>query len=200
MRHTFGKPAVLVFVLLMVIAFPMSALADESQIAFPVGKKLYYINGQEKSMDAQTFVSQGRTYVPLRYLGEALGAQVKWISDGGSKGVIVLAKGKNGVVFRLDRQEYTIIKGGNQAFAARMDVSPISKDNRLYLPARYVAEVFGYGMNFDTAGNAVQINSSGNQTPVDIPELQTPEAVKLEPALVNHMLSAVLMLYSFMVY
>ncbi|PHJ37153.1 hypothetical protein P378_18170 [Desulforamulus profundi] len=125
---------------------------------------------------------------------------MKWVSDGGNHGQIILVKGSNGVVFRLDRKEYTIIRGNN-ATSAQMDVAPVSRENRLYLPARYVAEVFGYQMNFDTASNAVQIYPSTNQTPVtDAPEQKAPEMVKPDPSLVNGLLSTVLLLYSFMFY
>lgn len=200
MRQILGKPILFIIVLLMVFTSSLPAMANESQIAFPVGKKVYSINGQGKTMDAQAFVSNGRTYIPLRYLGESLGAEVKWVSDGGNHGQIILVKGSNGVVFRLDRKEYTIIRGNN-ATSAQMDVAPVSRENRLYLPARYVAEVFGYQINFDTASNAVQIYPSTNQTPVtDAPEQKAPEMVKPDPSLVNGLLSTVLLLYSFMFY
>ncbi|PHJ37152.1 hypothetical protein P378_18165 [Desulforamulus profundi] len=65
MRQILGKPILFIIVLLMVFTSSLPAMANESQIAFPVGKKVYSINGQEKTMDAQTFVSNGRTYIPF---------------------------------------------------------------------------------------------------------------------------------------
>lgn len=199
MRQTILRTALIMFVLLMVSAFCLPAMASESQIAFPVGKKVYAVNGQEQAMEAQTFVSNGRTYVPLRYLGEALGAAVKWVSDGGDHGLLILTKGGNGVVFRLDRKEYTIIRG-NHVTVAEMDAAPVFRDNRLYLPARYVAEVFGYRVNFDTAANAVQLYPSGDQRPVPDAPGQETGAVKPDPSLVKGLLSTIFALYTFMIY
>lgn len=200
MKRTLAKPVLSVFVFLMAITASLPAMAGESKMAFPVDKNLYYINGQEKAMEAKTFVSGGRTYVPLRYLAEAMGAEVKWLSDGGSHGLIILKKGGSGVVFRLNSKDYTIIQG-NQATLEQMDVTPVSRENRLYLPARPVAEAFGYQMNFDATTNSVQIYGSGNQPPIiDIPEQPAPEAIKPDPALVNDLFTTLLALYTLMIY
>lgn len=42
------------------------------------GKKQYVVNGQQKEMDTAPFIQGGRTFVPVRFTAEGLGAKVEW--------------------------------------------------------------------------------------------------------------------------
>jgi hypothetical protein len=53
---------------------------DVNKIKLTVGNKLFYVNGQKKQMDTAAITKEGRTFVPLRFVSEALGAQVNWDS------------------------------------------------------------------------------------------------------------------------
>ena len=46
-----------------------------------MGKKAYTVNGQTKQMDTVAQQKQNRTFVPLRFVSEALGAKVIWHKD-----------------------------------------------------------------------------------------------------------------------
>ena len=54
----------------------------ENTIVFTVGSNLYTINGVEKTLDAAPEISDGRTLIPLRALGEALGKHIFWDDRG----------------------------------------------------------------------------------------------------------------------
>lgn len=49
-------------------------------IELMVGSKNASVNGQTKSMDSAPFVQNGRTFVPLRFVGEAIGVTIEWDS------------------------------------------------------------------------------------------------------------------------
>ncbi len=48
-----------------------------------VGKKQYTVNGQLKQMDVAPFLQSGRTFVPVRFAAEGLGARVEWFAGEG---------------------------------------------------------------------------------------------------------------------
>ena len=50
-------------------------------IYITVGANIALINGKEIALDSAAFVENGRTYVPIRFLSEALGAKVEWNSN-----------------------------------------------------------------------------------------------------------------------
>jgi len=43
-----------------------------------IGNKNYEVNGQQKQMDTVALLKESRTFVPVRFVSEALGATVKW--------------------------------------------------------------------------------------------------------------------------
>ncbi len=54
-----------------------------------LGEKTYTVNGAEKTMDVAPFAKDNRTYVPVRFVGEALGFKVTGLQDGNGKYVAV---------------------------------------------------------------------------------------------------------------
>ncbi|WP_199624399.1 copper amine oxidase N-terminal domain-containing protein [Paenibacillus alkalitolerans] len=60
---------------------------DGKYIALVIGEKKALVNGEEVAFDTAAVVRQGRTFVPLRFVSEALGQTVEW--DGYSKYVYV---------------------------------------------------------------------------------------------------------------
>jgi len=53
---------------------------DNNEITLVLGQKLYEVNGQTKEMDTAAHRINGRTFVPIRFVSEGLGAYVKWDS------------------------------------------------------------------------------------------------------------------------
>ncbi len=51
---------------------------DGRTIVLYIGKKEYELNGTKKQMDTHAQIKDGRTFVPIRFISEALGANVKW--------------------------------------------------------------------------------------------------------------------------
>ncbi|MDO5725071.1 MAG: copper amine oxidase N-terminal domain-containing protein [Tissierellia bacterium] len=51
---------------------------DDTELIMHVGNKEYTINGEKKTMDVKPFIEDDRTYVPIRFIAEALGEEVGW--------------------------------------------------------------------------------------------------------------------------
>lgn len=47
-------------------------------VEFPIDKSCYYINGEKYDMDTTSYISNGKTYIPIRFAAEALGFTVEW--------------------------------------------------------------------------------------------------------------------------
>jgi len=48
------------------------------KVVLQIGNKNYEVNGQQKQMDTVALLKESRTFVPVRFVSEALGATVKW--------------------------------------------------------------------------------------------------------------------------
>ncbi|MGF7396225.1 copper amine oxidase N-terminal domain-containing protein [Thermoanaerobacterium thermosaccharolyticum] len=128
--------------------------ADDSKhtAIFVVGQSSYIQDNLSKSMDAATFIQNGRTYVPLRYLGLALGVNENDIQWDSASQTATLSMNGTTLKFTIGKTTYYT---NNQANS--MDVAPLVKNGRTYLPARYVAEAFGYKVNWNGDTQAVTV-------------------------------------------
>ncbi|MEW6447172.1 MAG: copper amine oxidase N-terminal domain-containing protein [Bacillota bacterium] len=101
-------------------------------------------------MDAAPFIENGRTYVPVRYLALALGVAEKDIGWDAKTQTVTLVMGERAVSLKIG-SAFITVEGGVYANSAakQMDVAPVIKKGRTYLPARWVAEAFGYAVSWD---------------------------------------------------
>lgn len=114
-------------------------------VVFIQGKSEYFVNGQTPGikMDAAPYISQSRTFVPVRYLGNALGVtdeNIAW-DTAASKAKLVL--GSKSAELTIGQKQ--ILANGQ---AKSVDVAPELMNSRTYLPARFVAEALGYQVEF----------------------------------------------------
>ena len=49
-----------------------------TEIKITIGAAAATVNGEEKPLDAPAFIENSRTYLPVRFVAEALGATVDW--------------------------------------------------------------------------------------------------------------------------
>ncbi|MCL0068011.1 stalk domain-containing protein, partial [Peptococcaceae bacterium] len=144
------KVLVLVTMLTMMLAVPAIAhqvdVYEEGElvksVVFKVGVKEYVVNDAERHpMDVAPFIYDGRTFVPVRFLGHALGVpneQIEW--DGATK-TATLTRGQYTIALTIGNK--TALHNGVEY---HMDVSPQLVQGRIQLPARFVAEGLGYNV------------------------------------------------------
>lgn len=127
------------------------------EIRFQLGETSYEVNSdglkQVVEADAAPFLQNGRTFVPVRHLALALGVPEQGISWSPASQTVNLVS--NGVTV-------TLAVGGNILYVndqpLPMDVEPLlAPPGRTFLPARYVAEAFGYKVQWDEQEQSVII-------------------------------------------
>ncbi len=127
---------------------------------FTIGSTTASVNGQSLAMDLAPFVdpASNRTYVPVRYLAQALGAAVTW--DSANQTVALTSPGT--VVLLTIGSPVLVVDGQ----ALSMDASPqIMPPGRTVLPARWVATAFGFQVNWLPALKQVYVT---DEPPVNL--------------------------------
>ena len=120
--------------------------------AFWVGSDKYYDQGTFKLMNTKPYVKDGRTYVPVRYLAYAMGLTENDIVWDAETNTVRLTKGEKWVSLAIGSNTITA-----DGVPRTMDVAPEIVAGSTMLPARYVAEGFGYEVNWDSEAQMVQI-------------------------------------------
>lgn len=115
---------------------------DINKISLKLGERTPYVNGQKHNMDVAPEVVNNRTLVPIRFIAEALGAEVTWDNAASTMGII-----QNGKTIQ--------IKIGEKS--AGMDTPAIIKNNRTFVPLRFVAETLGAQVLWFNSTKGIQI-------------------------------------------
>ena len=129
--------------------------ASEQKVAasFTVGSTTYKINGIDQTMDVAPYIKDGRTFMPLRFVGYALGVTDQNVIWDDTAKTATLMKGDKVVQVKIGST--TMLVNG---VAITMDVAPEIVDGRTMLPLRFVAQAFAATVGWDAATNTATIN------------------------------------------
>lgn len=97
------------------------------------------IDGITIASDVNLEVKNNRTMVPLRVISENLGANVNW-----SDSQVTLTKNDMKVILKFNSNK--VVKNGKTEL---LDVKPYIKNNRTFVPMRFIAESFGSNVNYE---------------------------------------------------
>lgn len=99
------------------------------------------VDGNYLPTDTEPIIKDGRTLIPLRAAGEAVGATVSW--DQASQTATSTLNGLT-VKFQIGNNKYYV-----NGYEYTTDVAPTTSGWRTMLPIRAFAEAFGVGVNWD---------------------------------------------------
>ena len=133
--------------------------------------------------DAKPFIKDGRTLVPLRPIAEAMDLEVNWYP---SLNQAYFNDGENTVVFELNNKEYRYYNRTGTDTMKSMDAAAISVDGRIYAPARYLAEAFGYNVGWNGNTSTVTISKGAVETVIPTPKPAAPTNMELDPLPTMH--------------
>lgn len=133
------------------------AFAAEGPARFWIGRVSYEANARQYTMDVAPYVSEGRTYVPVRYLAYALGVSEEGVRWDGATQNVSLRKGDVALRLKLGSSLLERRVGGRPPVSLVMDVAPEMRFDRVFLPARYVAAGLGYSAVWEPATQQVTL-------------------------------------------
>ncbi|MGD0154000.1 MAG: copper amine oxidase N-terminal domain-containing protein [Thermacetogeniaceae bacterium] len=170
----------IVLALAILVTLPVPAIAGSSaansnitSAEFVIGLNQYFVNNQTPGigMDAAPYIDpdSSRTLIPVRYLGNALGAQTNW--DGNTQTVAV-TEGSTTISLVIGSASMSV-----NGQAQTLDQAPVIKDGRTYLPARWVANALGYQVDWNGQYKIVIIWKNGQEPDVSNLAGQKPTTV-----------------------
>ena len=127
----------------------VSVMLDDNEIAFP---------------DAQPFIdNRSRTLVPIRFVSEAMGADVIWENE--TKTVVINKDN--------DTVKYTIgdFKGYLNGIPSGFDSCGILKEDRTFVPLRFISEMLCCEVNWDSDNKVVSIVSPAEAVAFPEPQI-----------------------------
>lgn len=112
------------------------------------------VNGSFIKTDAPAFIDYDTTFVPIRFVSDALGAHsITWDQ---SRATATIKQGSTTIQITENKKEAYV--NGRKVI---LNKSARIHSGRLYVPVRFVAESFGAKVGWDNTYYIVQINKSG---------------------------------------
>lgn len=163
-----GRWSALVIVsMLCVVLFAgvMPGTADayaDKRIEFVVGQKSYSVSGSVIGMDAAPFIENGRTYIPVRFLANSLGMfHVTWCEERQLVALWYGPPGRHGTIYlemHIGSRSLLVYCHQRRDYIS-MDVSPVVREGRTFLPARWVVESVGGLIHWEPETRTVYIDT-----------------------------------------
>jgi hypothetical protein len=161
------KLTVICFITILAIStLPFAGLASDNPKVI--------LNGKTLTFDIPPEIDNGRTFVPLRTIFEALGAQINW--DDNTK-TVTATKDSLVIVLKIGESNAHV---NNEIVSLDAPAKIVS--GRTLVPLRFVSEAMGSTVDWDGITKTVTISSSteSSSKPTTPQQIMTPEeAVEL---------------------
>jgi micrococcal nuclease len=115
-----------------------------------VGSSTLDLNGIPRGMDVAPFIENSRTWVPVRFVAENLAASVYWSQEDQKVTIVQLDQ----TISMTIGSSEIYVNGLGGKF---MDVAPFIRDNRTWVPVRFVSENLGAEVSWNQDDKVVTI-------------------------------------------
>jgi hypothetical protein len=126
--------------------------ATTGTAVFTIGQTSYTLNGTSVTMDVAPYIENSRTFLPLRYVANALGVSDSNIMWDPTSQKITIIKGSTVAQFTVGST--TLLINGA---AVTMDTAPEITDGRTCLPVAWAAEALGAQIAWDATAQTATI-------------------------------------------
>jgi len=118
-------------------------------IVLTIGSDIVTVDAKATTVDAAPEITNGRTFVPIRFIAETFGSTVTWLPE--TKGVTIVL-GDTTVGLQIGNATAVI----NGTIIA-LDAAPYIKNSRTMVPLRVITESFGGNVAWDPINHIITI-------------------------------------------
>jgi len=121
------------------------------QVEFLIGETVYIVDGEVKRMDVPPFIRDARTFIPVRYIAEALGAEATWGPLDALTEWVIMENEERLVTIYIGHYELKVLHkqtGVEQSIS--LDAAASIEAGRTFLPFRALSEAFGADVSYSS--------------------------------------------------
>lgn len=120
------------------------------------------VNERTVAMDTSPYIANNHTMVPVRGIAEILGCDVEWIAKDRR---VIIEDGENSVKLTIDKNSAEV-----NGKTVMLDLAAVIKNNRTYVPLRFVAESLDAEVDWNSVEKTVEITKDGVTTDISYDE------------------------------
>lgn len=148
---TFAGPGVLT----VVRVAPPAVEYGAQNVVMLIGETRYAADCKLGSLDVAPFIENGRTFVPVRFIAEAFGAEADWEPKHAVVEVVTLTREDVTITIGIGSKSIEVDRDG-VVTTVESDVAAFIRDGRTVLPFRVIAEAFGAKVDYGPKDAAVK--------------------------------------------
>ena len=149
----------LTLVLILAVALPIGHVSAATIAVFTIGSTQYTADQQILTMDAAPYIKNSRTFLPLRFVANALGIPDADITYNDATQKVTIVDGAAMTIKLSIGSTYLFVNG----IPTTMDVAPEIIAGRTFLPISWIAHALGFNATWDAATQTVTLDSSSTQ-------------------------------------
>jgi hypothetical protein len=130
-------------------------VVDESKVELRIDNTQAKVNDKVQTLDAAPFILNSRTVVPLRFIGEALGAEIGWDNN---QRMVSYKLGDEILYFWIDKKDAKVVIGPFFAKTIPLEAAPVIRNGRSFVPVRVVSELLGAKVGWEGSTRTVSID------------------------------------------
>jgi plastocyanin len=133
---------------------PAAHASAATIVSLTLNRRQATVNGETVALDTAPVLDEAasRTFVPVRFIGESLGAYIGWDSE--TEAVTYLG-GDTRIILRIGRKTAEV--NGQEA---ALDAAPyIDENGRTLVPVRFVSEQMGAAVSWDGSTSTVTLTA-----------------------------------------
>lgn len=139
---------------------------EDIKIILTINSPTMIVNDEERSIDNEgtvPIIVNERTLLPVRAVVEAMGGNVEWNEDSRT---VTLTKNEDTIKLTID-SEIALLNGEEK----KLDTAPTIINDRTMLPIRFIAENFGFNVEWDEQTQEITIIQTTANKP-NAPDLE----------------------------
>ncbi|MGB4071125.1 MAG: copper amine oxidase N-terminal domain-containing protein, partial [bacterium] len=125
------------------------------KVVLTIGANFGLVDGAVTDLDAPAFIAEGRTFVPVRFIAEALGAEADWEPKDAAVETVYLTWDDMQIVIGIGDEFLTVIRDGEEEVMT-FDGAARIVDGRTYLPFRAIGEAIGLEVDYGPKDGPVE--------------------------------------------
>ncbi len=132
-----------------------SGTGDVRTARFFLNSTTYYQDSSAYMMDVAPIIIEDRTFLPVRYVADALGAEIEWL---GAENRVDIVRGENKISLWIDQPQATVNGALHFIDPQNHKVVPtLLPPGRTMLPIRFIAESLDCQVEWDAQTKEVKI-------------------------------------------
>ncbi|NIK79354.1 hypothetical protein FHS15_004514 [Paenibacillus castaneae] len=135
----------------LMLQYPPSVVVNSTnKVEMTAGKTAAIVNGKAVNLDSAPIILNGTTYVPVRFVADAMG--LKFLFNGGT-GQINVLRGSKMMEMTIGKSDY-ILNGVRQP----SELMPIIRNDRTLIPLRLFSEKLGLTVGYEGKTKKITID------------------------------------------